>query len=229
MPEKKTKKKPARKKIRQTKVKDLKAAPYNPRQISKKQLAMLKKSLEEFGDLSGIVFNIQTGNLIGGHQRVSLFDPSWPIDKTKGIIKTPFGDCSYREVDWPEEKEKAANIAANKHSGEWESGLLSDLLADLNDLPDFDMELTGFDEIELKDFGIGIGETELPDLKDQDREPFQQMSFILHDDQVQAIKKALRKAKDQGPFIDTGNDNQNGNAIARICEAYNGSSKKHNS
>lgn len=39
------------------KVKDLKPAGYNPRKISKEKLAALKKSLEEFGDLSGIVVN----------------------------------------------------------------------------------------------------------------------------------------------------------------------------
>jgi hypothetical protein len=51
-------------------VKDLKPAGYNPRKISKEKLAALKKSLEEFGDLSGIVYNSRTRTLIGGHQRI---------------------------------------------------------------------------------------------------------------------------------------------------------------
>jgi len=38
-------------------VKSLKPAGYNPRKITDKKLEMLKKSLEEFGDLSGIIFN----------------------------------------------------------------------------------------------------------------------------------------------------------------------------
>ena len=42
------------------KVKDLKPAAYNPRKISKEKLAALKKSLEEFGDLFGIVYNTRT-------------------------------------------------------------------------------------------------------------------------------------------------------------------------
>lgn len=65
------------------KIKDLKAAGYNPRKISDKHLAMMKKSMVEFGDLSGIIFNRRTGNLVGGHQRVKNFDPDWEIIKEK--------------------------------------------------------------------------------------------------------------------------------------------------
>ncbi len=105
-------------------VKDLKPAGYNPRKITKAQLERLKKSLQEFGDLSGIVFNVRTQTLIGGHQRNKALDPSWPIIKepqtdatgtvAAGYIETPHGRFVYREVDWPETKEKMANIAANK-------------------------------------------------------------------------------------------------------------------
>lgn len=40
-----------------------------------KALRALQKSMAEFGDLSGIVFNRRTGNLIGGHQRIKIIDP----------------------------------------------------------------------------------------------------------------------------------------------------------
>ena len=112
------------------KVKDLKPAGYNPRKISREKLSALKKSLEEFGDLSGIVYNTRTQTLIGGHQRIKNLDPSWPIikkaqtDKTgttaAGYVETPHGHLTYREVDWPEIKEKQANIAANAHGGEFD-------------------------------------------------------------------------------------------------------------
>jgi len=117
------------------KVKDLKPAGYNPRKISPEKLAALKKSLEEFGDLSGIVFNVRTQTVIGGHQRVKNMDPSWKIikkprtDKTgttaAGYVETPHGRLTYREVDWPEIKEKQANIAANQHGGEFDDDLLN--------------------------------------------------------------------------------------------------------
>ena len=98
--------------------------------------------MEEFGDLSGIVFNIKTGNLIGGHQRVSQLDPKWKITKTKhkdnkgtvavGHIETPNGDWVYREVEWNPKKETMANIAANQHGGEFDIPMLGTLLTELN-------------------------------------------------------------------------------------------------
>jgi len=55
-----------------------------------------------------------------------------------------------------------------------------------------------------------------------DKAPIQQITFTLHDDQAEAVKAALQKAKAAGPFVDTGNENSNGNALARIAEAYRG-------
>ena len=135
------------------KVKDLKPSDCNPRKITEKKLDMLGKSMKEFGDLSGIVFNRRTGNLIGGHQRIKHLRPEWEIVKkncedelgtvAQGFIKTPFGDWVYREVDWPEKKEKAANVAANKHGGDFDFPMLDGILSDLEDI---DLGLTGFSE-----------------------------------------------------------------------------------
>lgn len=144
------------------KVKDLKPAGYNPRKISPEKLAALKKSMEEFGDLSGIVLNVRTQTVIGGHQRIKNMDPSWKIikkpqtDKTgttaAGYVETPHGRLTYREVDWPEEKEKMANIAANRHGGEFDDELLKELLDDLKlEDPALDIELIGFDEKEFNE------------------------------------------------------------------------------
>ena len=140
-------------------VEKLKPAAYNPRKISAEQLTALTKSLKEFGDLSGIVFNRKTGNLVGGHQRTKTFDPTWEIigaskegltdaDRSMGTVAmgfiiTPFGRLHYREVDWDTRKEAAANVAANKHGGDWDLPKLKDLLTELDDGA-FDMELTGF-------------------------------------------------------------------------------------
>ena len=141
------------------KISDLKPAKYNPRKMSTAKLDALKKSMKKFGDLSGIVFNIQTGNLIGGHQRVKVINSKCKI--IDGKIKTSMGVFSYREVNWPEAKEIAANLAANKISGEFDTKLLGDLFTELDDLPDFDINLTGFEPeevAELRGFdGPGTG------------------------------------------------------------------------
>jgi ParB-like chromosome segregation protein Spo0J len=67
------------------------------------------------------------------------------------------------------------------------------------------------------------GEVDAPELADGDREPFQQMTFTLHDSQVEALRVAINAAKAAGPFDGSPNENSNGNALARIAEAYCGS------
>jgi DNA modification methylase len=158
---------------------DLRGSGYNPRQISPEKLAMLNKAMAEFGDLGGIVNNVKTGRLVGGHQRVKNLDPTWPIVKEAatdatgtvaiGYIETPHGRFSYREVDWPEKKEKAANIAANKMGGDWDDDLIAQLLAELYQ-GGLDMDLVGFDQAELNAI-LGLHqETELGE-EDPEVEP----------------------------------------------------------
>lgn len=57
-------------------------------------------------------------------------------------------------------------------------------------------------------------------LPDEDRAPFQQMTFTLHDEQAEQVKAALTAAKMLGPFVDSPNENSNGNALARIAEVF---------
>jgi hypothetical protein len=57
-------------------------------------------------------------------------------------------------------------------------------------------------------------------LPTEDREPIQAMTFTLHDEQAATVKRAMEAAKALGPFVDTGNENSNGNALARICETF---------
>ena len=59
-------------------------------------------------------------------------------------------------------------------------------------------------------------------LPDQDRAPIQQMTFTLHDDQAETIRRAMERARALGPFVDTGNENGNGNALARVAEMFLG-------
>jgi histidinol-phosphate/aromatic aminotransferase/cobyric acid decarboxylase-like protein len=51
-----------------------------------------------------------------------------------------------------------------------------------------------------------------------DRPPFQQMTFTLHDTQIDKVKQALDLAFAEGAFIGSPNANSNGNALARVCE-----------
>ena len=51
-------------------IEDLKPAPYNARQSNIKQEAQLKTSLKKFGVVEPIIFNKQSGFIVGGHFRV---------------------------------------------------------------------------------------------------------------------------------------------------------------
>lgn len=131
---------------------DLLGHPQNPRKISDEKLKMLEKSLKEFGDLSGIIYNRKTKRLFGGHQRLKILPPETTI-QIDGAGDSGFamvdGDRFHcRFVNWDEAKEKAAMIAANKHGGEWDFGLLPDLINELDAL-NIDMDLLGFDKDEL--------------------------------------------------------------------------------
>ena len=56
--------------IEKKQIADLMPAPYNPRQSTAKQEKHLKESLEKFGMVEPIIFNKQTGYIVGGHFRV---------------------------------------------------------------------------------------------------------------------------------------------------------------
>lgn len=216
------------------KVKDLKASEYNPRKITDSQLEMLKKSMEHFGDLSGIVFNKHTGNIVGGHQRIKNLLPDLNIVKEKhkdnvgtvaiGYIETDSGRISYREVDWDLSKEKAANIAANKHGGEFDFPMLADLLQEL-DTGELDMDLTGFTSEELEQLMTWVPESldwseSIGDLPDGDKSPFRQITFTLHDEQFDILQEALSASKSNNDFSCELNENSNGNALYFIAKKY---------
>ena len=148
------------------KIKELTPNPNNPRKITDSKLEQLKKALIEFGDLSGIVYNVKSKQLVGGHQRSKLFETDSDITITKQYAKptktgtVAEGFCvmngerySYRAVSWPKHKEMAANIAANKGAGMWDMPELAVWMKELSNFDiDFDMNLTMFDDDELLQF-----------------------------------------------------------------------------
>lgn len=137
------------------KMTDLKPANYNPRTISDEALAGLSFSLKTFGDLSGIVWNLRTGNLVAGHQRVKELAKAGAEIDEYGLIEHPNGErFPVRVVDWDVDKEKVANVTANNAliSGEF----TPDLEPMLGELEGFE----GYTDLRLdelkKEFGKGI-------------------------------------------------------------------------
>lgn len=138
-------------------VRDLNPADYNPRLISEARLSQLGKGIAKFGDLSGVTFNRRTGRLVGGHQRIKHLAPNARIRKAAasddcgtvalGVIVSGKASWAYREVDWDESTEKAANIAANAAGGFFDEKALGGLVLEL-DKAGFAMELLQLADLE---------------------------------------------------------------------------------
>jgi hypothetical protein len=74
------------------------------------------------------------------------------------------------------------------------------------------LDLVGFD-VDVEEYG------EVFSLKDGDKEPFQQMTFTLADEQAEQIKNAIDDIKktEEYKYAETmGNENSNGNALYLI-------------
>lgn len=123
------------------KITDLIPADYNPRKDLKPgdpDYEKLKYSMKEFGYVDPIIWNQQTGRVVGGHQRLKIL-------QDEGIEEA---ECVVVNLD--EKREKALNIALNKISGDWDKDKLALLMTDLQ-ASDLDISLTGFDEDEISD------------------------------------------------------------------------------
>lgn len=134
-------------------ISDLKPADYNPRKDLKPgnaEYEKLKRSLQEFGYVEPVIWNKQTGNVVGGHQRLKVLE-DLGHDTVDVVV-----------VDVDETREKALNVALNKISGDWDENKLALLIADL-DASDFDAALTGFDDAEIEKLIGSLDDTEVAD------------------------------------------------------------------
>ena len=113
--------------IEKRKISELKPAPYNPRKSDVTQEANLKASLEKFGVVEPIIFNKQTGYIVGGHFRI------------RELKKLGIKDVDCVIVDLSPEDEKELNIRLNANTGEWDMELLSEW--DKQDLEEWGLEL----------------------------------------------------------------------------------------
>lgn len=125
--------------MREMAIFDLKPAPYNPRVDLKPgmpEYEKLKISIETFGLVEPVVYNEKTGNVVGGHQRLTVL-----ADLGYEIIPVSVVNLTLA-------KEQALNLALNKISGEWDNLKLKELLIDLGAE---DQTLSGFDTDEIED------------------------------------------------------------------------------
>ena len=75
------------------------------------------------------------------------------VKTQEGVIKIPF-----RAVDWNIKREKAANVAANAHGGNFDKEKLALVIADIEDVKEFDIEVIGLDPLTLKSLRLPKGD-----------------------------------------------------------------------
>ena len=131
-------------KIETKKINDLIPADYNPRKFTDKDYKKLKSSIEKFGYVEPIIWNKNTGHVVGGHQRLTIL-------KELGLH-----EVNVVVVDLDITKEKLLNLNLNKVSSDWDFLKLKEIF---DEFELDDLEITGFDNDEI----TGITSTFIPE------------------------------------------------------------------
>lgn len=125
---------------------DIKPAPYNPRvelTAKDREFKALTASIEQHGLVQPLIVNIRDGYLIGGHQRLNVLKAAGETE-TEAVV-----------VDLDEAHAKALCLALNKLDGEWDYGILYDIMNELREAG-ADTLSTGFTDREIDDLIVVI-------------------------------------------------------------------------
>ena len=204
--------------VQMVKVEDLVPWERNPRQ-NDAAAERLAYTIQEQGWTTPILVQRESGRIIGGHTRL------------KAAMKIGLTEVPVIHLDVEDRQADAIAIADNRlgEIAEWDAASLAELLQELDD-GGMDLVSIGYEDHELAALVDALNmatddewDDALGGLPDEDRAPIRQMTFTVHDDQHAEIERALTHAKSLGDFVDTGNENSNGNALARVCEMFLGS------
>ncbi|MEA4830989.1 MAG: ParB N-terminal domain-containing protein [Oscillospiraceae bacterium] len=105
-------------------ISDMNHAAYNPRvQLQKgdDEYESLKHSIQQYGPVVPIIWNKQTNNIVGGHQRLTVLQDMGETETDVSV------------VDLPLLEEKELNIVLNKSGGKWDDEKLTGLIVKLGD------------------------------------------------------------------------------------------------
>lgn len=186
--------------------------PKNPRLIRDGKFEILKKSITDDPEMTALreLLVIEYGKkyvIIGGNMRFRAM-------QDLGIKEAP---CKVIPADTDVEKLKAYSIKDNAGFGEWD---WDDLANEWCDAPLSDWGVDVWeDNTSPEDYGTEFN------LKEGDKEPFQQMTFTLADEQAEFIKSQLELSKQIGECETFGNTNTNGNALFNIVQQWAGARK----
>jgi len=186
------------------KISEVKPNPNNPRLIKDDKFQQLVKSIKDFPEMLNLRPIVVNDDMIvlGGNMRLKAC-------KEAGLKEVPIIKAS----NLSEQQQKEFIIKDNVGFGEWDwEQLANEWEAD--ELTEWGLDVPEFGGVELsEEFGEDFS------LKDGDKEPFQQMTFTLADEQAEQIKNAITdiKTTEEYKYCETlGNENSNGNALYLI-------------
>jgi hypothetical protein len=195
------------------KLKDIKPNPNNPRVLRDDKFQKLKQSIKEFPKMLSLrPMVIDENNVVlGGNMRLRALQELGFTDIDEAWVK--------RSSDLTEEEKKRFIIADNVAFGEW----------------DWDTLANDWEVVDLEAWGLDIPQFDRPEdfeedftLPDGDKEPFQQMTFTLADEQATVLQNAIAEIKrtEEYKYCETmGNENSNGNALYLIIKQWEGQRK----
>lgn len=203
-----------------TTIAELTLDPKNARKRGPRAEGLLVSSLHEIGAARSIVID-EAGRILAGNGTVQAAAEAG-IEKVRVVDADGETIIAVRRMGLTEQQKRRLALLDNRTGelAEWDAEMLAALAQDGLELGD----LWAQDELDAL-----LAVTQAPDwgeavdgLGEGDKAPFQQMTFTVSDAQAEVVGRAISIAKGAGPFTDTGNENSNGNALARICEAYRG-------
>lgn len=126
----------------------IKNAEYNPRKIGENEAKELRKGLKKFGLVETLIWNRHTGNLVGGHQRITQID---------SLENDPDYELTVSVIDVDIKQEKEINLLLNNPNlqGEYDTDALAKMIGDIDfksaGFTQYDMDIMGID-LDLKEF-----------------------------------------------------------------------------
>lgn len=105
-------------------------ANYNPRKITEAAKAAIKRNFKSVGLLGGLIWNELSGNLVSGHQRLTILDV---LQKYDGTAETDYL-VKVEKVSLDAKTEKEQNIFMNARAaqGEFDNDILAGLLNEID-------------------------------------------------------------------------------------------------
>jgi ParB-like chromosome segregation protein Spo0J len=170
--------------LRRIPIEQLQPAPYNPRvplEPGSPGYRRLERSIDEFDLVQPIVWNEETGHVVSGHQRLEIL-------RQRGVH-----EIAVAVVSLSLDREKALNITLNNRlvGSDWDTTKLVNLLGDLQELPNFDATLTGFDEQDLRDLLFTPDPDRKPDVADPDEEDVVPVTLDILLDRWESLRAKL--------------------------------------